>query len=488
MISLRPVLNVLGFLFVGLATAMLVPAIFDVAAKNADWEAFVFSALMIGLVGMLLSIAVGGSFKQGLNTRQAFLLTVLSWVLLPALGALPFLRLGIAYVDAVFEAVSGFTTTGSTVLTGLDSLPPGLLVWRSIMQWLGGIGILVMAAVLLPFLRIGGMQLFRGDYVDRNEKIVSRSVEAIRLLMVTYVFLTVLCICGYVLAGMNLFDAFNHALTTISTGGFSTHDASFGGTNDEAAGWVAIVFMLLGALPFVLIVQTLRGKPHQLLRDPQVKALLVLIVILTLGLTIYLGLENNYAFGQAVLEAAFNVVSVVSGTGFSFGTAGPSLSAGEVWAPAVLGFALLIQFVGGCTGSTTGGIKIFRFLVFFGTVRSHLRRMVRPNRITSEEYSGTRLTPELVFSVLAFLVVYLGAVALLTLVLATFNIGLVDALSIAAASIGNVGPGLGPLSDGNLTYASLPDAAKWVLCAGMLLGRLELFTVLVLFVPEFWRR
>ena len=481
MISFRPVLNVLGFLYVGLATAMLIPAIVDVAQKNADWQAFVFSALLTGLFGMLLSLAVGGSLREGLDTRQTFILTTLSWATLPAFGALPFLWLGIGYADAVFEAVSGFTTTGSTVLTGLDSLPPGLLVWRSMLQWMGGVGIIVMAIVLLPFLRIGGMQLFQSESSDRSEKIVSRSVELIRLIGLAYLFLTILCIAAYLATGMELFDAFNHALTTIATGGYSTHDESFGYFKNPASGWVAVVFMIIGALPFVLLIQALRGHPLQLWRDPQVRALLGFLALVSLTLTVYLGINMRFPFEEALLRATFNVVSIVTGTGYALGDF-------SQWGAPVVGIAFLLMFVGGCTGSTTGGIKIFRFLVFFGTVRAHLRRMVRPHRIMSEEYAGTRLTPELSFSVLAFLVVYMGSVGIITVALSFFDLDLVTAISAAATSVGNVGPGLGPVIGPSGHFAPLPDGAKWLLSFAMLVGRLELFTVLVLLDPDFWSK
>ncbi|MTH99429.1 TrkH family potassium uptake protein [Roseibium sp. RKSG952] len=474
-------MNVLGFLYVGLATAMLIPAIVDVAQKNADWQAFVFSALLTGLIGMLLSIAAGGALEKGLDTRQTFILTTLSWASLPAFGALPFLWLGVGYADAVFEAVSGFTTTGATVLTGLDGLPPGLLVWRSMLQWMGGVGIIVMAIVLLPFLRIGGMQLFQSENSDRSEKIVSRSVELIRLIGMAYLLMTFLCMLAYVISGMKLFDAVNHALTTISTGGYSTHDASFGYFTNPASGWVAVFFMVAGAMPFVLLIQALRGQPLLLWRDPQVRALLGFLALVSLGLTVYLGAKMQFPFDEALLRATFNVVSIVTGTGYAYGDY-------TQWGAPVVGMALLLKFVGGCTGSTTGGIKIFRFLVFFGTVRAHLRRMVRPNRVMSEEYGGTRLTPELSFSVLAFLVVYLGSVGMITLALSFFNLDLVTAVSAAASSVGNVGPGLGPIIGPAGNYSTLPEGAKWLLSFAMLLGRLELFTVLVLLDPDFWSK
>lgn len=481
MISLRPVLNVLGFLQVGLATAMLIPAMVDVAARNADWQAFVMSALITGLIGLLLSVAVGGSLGDGLNMRQTFILTTLSWVTLPAFGALPFLWLGVGYADAVFEAVSGFTTTGSTVLSGLDGLPPGLLVWRSIMQWMGGVGIIVMAIVLLPFLRIGGMQLFQSENSDRSEKIVARSIELVRLIGVSYLFLTALCGFAYWASGMTPFDAVNHAFTTVSTGGYSTHDASFSFFTEPATAWIAIVFMVIGALPFVLIIQALRGEPMALWRDPQVRAFLGFIVIVSLSVTVYIGLVHRVEFEDALRMSAFNMISVVTGTGYAYGDY-------TTWGAPIVVLALLLKFVGGCTGSTTGGIKIFRFLVFFGTVRAHLRRMVRPNRVVPELYGNTRLTQELSFSVLAFLVVYMGTVGVITLALAAFDLDLLTALSAAATSVGNVGPGIGPIIGPSGNFASLPDGAKWILSFAMLMGRLELFTVIVLLDPDFWSR
>ncbi len=481
MISLRPVLNILGFLYVGLATAMLIPALVDIAARNEDWKAFVLSAMITGLLGLLLSVAVGGALEEGLNTRQTFVLTTLAWSTLPVFGALPFLWLGIGYTDAFFEAVSGFTTTGSTILYGLDSLPPGLLVWRSLMQWMGGVGIVVMAIVLLPFLRIGGMQLFQTESSDRSEKIVSRSVELIQLISFSYMFLTLCCVLAFWGTGMTPFDAVNHAFTTIATGGYSTHDVSFAYFTNPLTAWFAVLFMVIGALPFVLIIQGLRGKPLLLWRDPQVRAFFGLIIVVSLMVTIYLGLKHRVPFNEALLLATFNIVSVVTGTGYAYGDY-------TSWGAPMVALALLLKFVGGCTGSTTGGIKIFRFLVFFGTVRAHLRRMVRPNRVMSEEYARSRLTSELSYSVLAFLVVYLGTVGILTLVLAGFDLDLVTALSAAATAVGNVGPGLGPVIGPAGNFAPLPDGAKWVLSFAMLLGRLELFTVLVLLDPEFWSR
>ncbi len=480
MIALRPILSVLGFLYAALATAMLVPAMVDVASKNADWQAFVFSAFLTSLAGTLLALAMRGTLRRGLNMRQTFVLTVMAWVTLPAFGSLPFLWLGIGYADAMFEAVSGFTTTGATVLEGLDSLPPGLLVWRSMLQWMGGAGIAIMAVVLLPFLRVGGMQLFQTEVADRTEKIVARSVQHIRLIAGCYLLLTFACALAYAAAGMEAFDAVNHAMTTVATGGFSTYDASFAAFADmPAVVWTSIVFMILGALPFVLIVQAMRGRPLQLWTDPQVRAFLLFMAVVTLGLTVHLGGTQDLVFHEALRKAAFTVVSITSTTGFV-------LTDYQAWGSAVAGLVLMLCFVGGCTGSTCGSIKIFRYQVFFGTVRSHLRKMVRPNRVTPEYFGRTRLTPELSFSVLSFLIVYIGAVGAVTLALAVFDLGAMTAFSAAASAIGNIGPGLGQVAGPAGSYAAVPDGAKWVLSVAMLLGRLELLTVLVLLDRDFW--
>nr|WP_244314266.1 MULTISPECIES: TrkH family potassium uptake protein [unclassified Pannonibacter] len=476
---MRPILYVLGILYVALATVMLVPAIVDVANKNADWQAFVFSAFLTGLVGMLLAIAVEGSLKKGLNMRQTFLLTVLAWTTIPLFGALPFFWLGLGVSDAVFESVSGFTTTGGTVLTGLDSLPPGILIWRSMMQWTGGIGIAVMGIFLLPFLRVGGMQLFQSESGEGGDKIVSRSVELIRLMVVVYGGLTALCAAGYFVFGMTGFDAINHAMTTLATGGYSTHDRSFQHYADTGVAWVGILFMLAGALPFVLVIQAIRGAPLQLWQDPQVRALIALIAMVSFALTVYLGATRDLGFLDALRAATFTVVSLITTTGFYIGDY-------TQWGGPVVGLVLMLAFVGGCTGSTSGGIKIFRYLVLLAAVRSHLRRMVRPNRVTAENFGKARLTPDLSAAVLVYLVLYISTVAAVALALAAFDIDFVTALSASASAVGNIGTALGPLVGPDGTFGALPDPAKWILSAAMLIGRLELIVVFVLIDPDFW--
>lgn len=475
-----PVLRVLGYFLVGLALLMLGPAAMDLYYSNPDWLAFVLSSLFVGMFGLLLAISTANYHVELLTIRQAFLLTTLSWIAMPACGALPFLGLGIGFVDAFFESVSGFTTTGSTVLIGLDGMPPGLLLWRSLTQWFGGIGIIVMAILLMPLLRIGGMQLFRTESSDRNEKIVARASDLMRLIGGIYILLTMTCALFYMFAGMTPFDAFNHAMTTLSSGGFSTHDASFAHFDSISAQWVAVVFMLCSGLPFVVLIKALTKNPMALLRDPQAKTFLYVVLLLSFATALYLGIENRYPFSKALVEACFVVISIITTTGYGLGDY-------TAWGPPMMGFFLLLTFIGGCTGSTSGGIKIFRFIVFFGTVNAYMSKMIRPDQIVPVRYGDTKITPELAFSVLAFLVVYMATVGLITVLLGGLGLDLVTAVSAAATAISNVGPGLGDVIGPVGNFAELPSSAKIVLAFAMLLGRLELFTVLVLFSPQFWR-
>jgi len=479
--NIRPILFILGFLYFGLATSMLVPAIVDLYVDNADWEGFVSSALLTGAIGLLLTLSTHQTLKDGLTVHQAFLLTALAWITLPAFGALPFLHLGISYVDAVFEAVSGITTTGSTVLSNLDGQPPGLLLWRSILQWLGGVGIIVMAIVLLPYLRIGGMQLFKTESSDRSEKIVPRAIDFVRLLVAIYLLMTGLCALAYYLSEMSWFDAINHAMATLSTGGFSTHDASFAHFGEPATAWIAVIFMFAGGVPFALIIQAFRGRPLALWRDPQVITLFRFLVIVSTGAALYLILGRGFEATQALLLTAFNFTSLVTTTGFAYGDY-------TTWGAPIIGIAFLLTFVGGCTGSTSGGIKIFRFIIFVGALRNYLRTMVRPHRVVPSNYNNIPLSPDIAMSVLAFLVAYIGLVGIFTAILTTFGLDLTTALTGAAQALGNVGPGLGEVIGPAGNFAPLPDGAKWVLALAMLMGRLELFTILVVLDPDFWSK
>ena len=461
---------------------MVLPALADALQPNPNWQIFVLSALSTGFVGMLLVLAYRGRSGFTLDLRQGFLLTALSWLVLAAFAALPFAYLSdnLSYTDAFFEAISGLTTTGSTVLVGLDRLPPGILLWRSILQWLGGMGIIAMAILLLPFLRVGGMQLFRAESSDRSDKVVSRPWDLAAYIGLVYLGLTAVCAVTYRLAGMTRFDAINHAMTTLSTGGFSTRDASFAYFTSPAIQWTGIVFMLSGSLPFVAYIRTLRGREPFIWRDSQVRTMLGIMMAASAVLVAVLWLGNGSPFFDSLRLVLFNVVSVVT-------TSGYAAADYQLWGSLSVGIFFLLAFVGGCTGSTAGGVKIFRFQVLWIVGQAQLRHLLQPHRVAPISYGGRALPDDIAPSVLAFLFVFVGGVAVLSLGLTAFGLDLVTSLSGAVSALANVGPGLGPIIGPAGTYATLPDGAKWLLAAGMLLGRLELFTILVLFQRAFWR-
>lgn len=476
-----PVLFVLGLLLSVLAVAMVVPGVVDLWAGDTDWAGFLIGACVIGLVGLLLCLTNRGE-EISLNRQQAFILTVAAWVSIAAAAAVPFVfsRLHLSYTDAYFEAISGLTTTGSTVIVGLDAAPPGLLLWRSLLQWLGGVGIILMAIALLPFLRVGGMQLFKMESSDTHGKVVARVNQLGLGIVFVYTGLTVLCGVGYFVGGMTLFEAVNHAMTTVSTGGYSTSDESMGHFHSQWMLWNGTLFMIAGSLPFTLWIHALRGQPMGLLANVQVRSFLVFLAIVTVILSAWLDWDGHLPFMTALSQVAFNVVSVVTTTGF----ASQDYTQWGVLAVAVF-FAL--TFVGGCTGSTAGGIKIFRFQIAWRVYVAHLHRLISPNAVEVKRYGDRRLTEDVAGSVLLFFFVFIGTVGGLTLFLAALGLDWVTAVSGAATAVANVGPGLGPIVGPAGNFASLPDAAKWALAVGMLLGRLEFFTVLVLLMPRFWR-
>ncbi len=480
MIELRPIAYVIGLLLSLLASAMLLPVAMDLYDANDDWRTFLGAAMLTFFFGgILLAVSHEGG-KVDINVRQAFILTVGSWIALPAFAATPFIGLGLSYTDAFFESMSGMTTTGATVLTQLDGLPRGVLLWRSILQWIGGVGIVLMAIILLPFLRVGGMQLFQKENSAQTEKIVSRSFELILFISWIYFGLTALCAAVYASLGMSAFDAICHAMTTVSTAGFSTHDDSMAYFNSPAIEWTAVIFMLSGSLPFVLYIQFLRGDFGAFRRDPQALVFLQFVVFVGVTMALWLAHEQNRNFLDSLRAAIFHVVSIMTGTGYAAEDYGS-------WGVGALGFFLMLTFIGGCAGSTTGGIKIYRFQVGWLIGRTHLINLVSPNRVVVPTFNGRRLPADVPFSVLAFLAIYLASVGLITLALTSIGLDFVTAISSSATAISNVGPGLGPIVGPSGTFATLPASAKWILSFAMMLGRLELFTVIVVLWPGFWR-
>ncbi|MFV2034429.1 MAG: TrkH family potassium uptake protein, partial [Halocynthiibacter sp.] len=410
-----------------------------------------------------------------------FLLTTGVWLALPLFGALPFL-LGATearFVDAFFEAMSGLTTTGSTVFSGLEELPRGLLLWRSMLQWFGGIGIIVVAMVFLPELRIGGMQIFQSEAFDTMGKILPRAVQIATRISAIYVGLTLAGFLAYVAVGMGAFDALNHALTTLSTGGFSTRDASFGAFRG-APEYVASVFMVLAALPFVLYVQMVGGAGRPLFRDSQVRAFIGFIFCIVVLLTLYRILVSDDDLPDPLRESIFNTTSIVTGTGYA------SVDY-QLWGTFPVVIFFFIGLVGGCAGSTTCSIKIFRYQLFFASVRAQIRKIHSPHGIFTPRYQGRAVSEDVLSSVMSFFVFFVVTLGLLSVLLGLTGLDAVTSVSGAAAALANIGPGLGPEIGPKGNYSGLNDPAKWILTAAMLIGRLELMAVYVLLTIRFWR-
>jgi len=481
LIDFRPVLFIIGILVSTLALAMFVPAAADLAVGNQEWQVFATGAALTLFIGVMLVLTTHSDVRN-LSLRQAFILTTLSWVLMPAVAALPFVfaDLGLSYTDAFFEAMSGLTTTGSTVITGLDQTKPGILLWRALLQWLGGIGIIAMAISILPLLQVGGMQLFRMESSDTSDKVMPRAAQIVTAIAVIYVGLTLLCALIYWLFDMSGFDAMAHAMTTIATGGFSTHDASLGFFGDARIDLTATCFMLIGSLPFVLYLQAIRGRPGGLFRDSQARWFLVIVAFAVGAVTFWLLRFEHNDVPAALQLAAFNVVSVITGTGYST----VDFSA---WGSFPLALMFFLMFVGGCAGSTTCGVKVFRFQVLYATTRCQMRRLLQPHGVFIPYYNKRPIPEEVGTSVMGFFFLYVVAFGFIAVGLGMLGLDFLTAASGAATAISNVGPGLGPVIGPSSTFANLPDAAKWLLSLGMLLGRLELFTVLVLLLPSFWR-
>lgn len=477
----RPIFFVIGILLTTLSMAMVFPAIVDAATGHPDWQVFAASAGLTLFIGVTLILTTRTGFAR-FTLRQAFALTTFSWLVMVIFAALPFAfsDLQLSYTDAFFEAMSGVTTTGSTVIQGLDETPPGLLLWRALLQWLGGVGIIVTAVAVLPMLQVGGMQLFRMESSDTSEKVMPRATQIATNIAVIYVVLTLLCVISMWMAGMTIFEAVAHAMTTIATGGFSTSDGSIGHFRSPMIDWIVIVGMIIGGLPFVLYLQALRGRPGLLWRDSQVRWFLGILVLAIIMLTVAHSISNGVHPLVALHYVTFNAVSIMTGTGYT-------TTNFDGWGPfATMGFFFLM-FIGGCAGSTTCGIKVFRFQVLYATARVQLARLMRPHGVFIPYYNQKPIPETVMESVMGFFFIFVLCFTVLAVGLGILGLDFLTSASGAATAIANVGPGLGDIIGPHGNFASLPDAAKWLLSAGMLLGRLELFTVLILFVPSFWR-
>ncbi len=476
-----PAVLALGWILLVTAGGEALMALVAVAAGDGAVGVFAVSAAMTAAVaGACILTTKGRPFE--LRFRDAALLTSVSWFVVPAFAALPLMGhpIGLSFVDGYFEMVSGFTTTGSSVMSGLDTMPASILLWRSTVQWLGGLGIIGLAIIVLPFLRIGGMQLFRMESSDRSEDVMPKAPHVAGLVGRVYVFLTVACTLTYWALGMSPFDALNHALTTLPTAGFSTHDASFGYFHSPALEWAGVVFMISGALPMIAYLRVLRPGSWRDRIDPQIPVFVAMLAVFVLVVTLYVWLTAQLPFFQALTKAAFNITSVVSTTGFA--------STDYLkWGPFVAVWFLVFTFPGGCTGSTAGGLKTFRLIVLYRLVAQHVQQVLHPHQIAPIRYGRKVLTDDEIGSVGTFAFIYLMTFAVLSVAVGLTGLDMETAMSAVATCMANAGPGIGPIIGPAGNFSSLSDTAKILLTFAMIVGRLEIQGVLILFLPSFYR-
>ena len=481
MTSNKTVFFIIGTLLIILGLFMLVPYFVQVL-YGENSHSFLSSSFVTILIGALFVIANLQDEYQ-LNLRQTFLFSTFAWIAIAAFGALPFILSDINFSvsDSFFESMSGITTTGSTVVTNLDTTPKSILIWRAIMQWLGGVGIIVMAITVLPLLKVGGMQLFKIESSDKPEKILPRTTQVAFIIISTYLVLTFCCAFFYKILGMNLFDSIAHAMTTLATGGFSTHNDSIGYFKNPNIEIIATIFIILGSIPFIAYLKFIKGDRKIFFQDIQIKGLIYLFLLSSLIMFIYLFFNNNnILIIEKIRIASFNVVSILSGTGYVTNDF-------SLWGKFPLIFFLFLMFIGGCAGSTACGIKIFRFQLLFLFINNQIKKILYPNSVFILKYNNQKITDEYMNSVIIFIFSYLFIFILIAMLLSVTGLDFLSSISGAATSISNVGPGLGELIGPNGNFKSVPEVSKWILAFGMLLGRLELFAVLVLFFPSFWR-
>lgn len=485
MLNLRLLLLVLGLFLSKLTLLMLIPAAVAFYTQESSGFDFVKSAVITGIIAtFFLGSGRGLSRRapnQSMRARDMFLLTTLVWIFLSIFAALPLLLIhDISYTDAFFETMSGITTTGATVLSNLHHLPQSILLWRSILQWLGGIGFIVMGVGILPYLNVGGMKLFQTESSDWSEKQVPRIQTYAGQLFKVYTILTLLCAAGYYYAGMSLFDAINHSLTTVSTAGYSTEDSSMAAF-PIAAHWVGMVFMFLGGLPFLLYIQMMQQRRLKVWRDEQVMGFCVVLLLAGGMATAYLMHTKELALLDATRLGFFNVIAIVTTTGYA-------LTDYSAWGTFSVALFFMLSFIGGCSGSTSGGMKVFRFQVSLAVTVQHLKRMVHPAGFFTAKFNGRKISEDITLSVMTLVYLFLMSIIALALFLASYDLDFITSLSGAVAAVCNVGPALGDIIGPAGNYASLPDPTKWALCVGMLAGRLEITTMVILLFPRFWQK
>jgi trk system potassium uptake protein TrkH len=476
-----PIIYLIGMLLCILSLFMMIPAFVDWLYGNNDWPAFVGASLLTLFVGAILYLSNKDSTTEHLELRQAFLLTNSAWISIALFGSLPFLlsEIDMSFTDAIFESTSGITTTGATVINNLEATSHGILIWRALLQWLGGVGIIVMALAVLPMLSIGGMQLFKTESYETPDKVVPKAASFAAGISIVYITLTVVWALMLWFAGMPLFDSIAHAMTTLATGGYSTRSDSLAAFNSSSIEIIVIFGMIVGSLPFVHYLAITKKGLKNLFKDDQVKLFLTLIVFVVLIVSIYLNL-NDIPFLEALRLASFNVISIITGTGF--GT-----SDFNNWGGFPTTILLILMFIGGCAGSTTCGLRMARIQVLVANAKAQISKLIRPHAVVVSYYNQKPIPENVAESVMGFFFLYIISFAVIACLLGGLGLDLITAISGAASAIGNVGPGLGDIIGPSGTYQSIPELGKLFLCAGMILGRLEIFAILVMFSPLFWK-
>ena len=478
----RSILYILGLLLCIEAVAMIIPLFVDLIYSNDDWQQFFYSSIITFFIGLVLFF----SFKRKkikIDVRQAFVLTLFSWLLIAFFGSIPFIYVStfLSYTDAFFESVSGITTTGATVINNLDSLSEGILIWRALLQWFGGIGIIVLAIAILPTLQIGGMQLLHMEHDDPYEKTLPKINQFVLEIFALYIFLSIFCAILYYFAGMSGFDSIIHAMTTISTGGFSSHDKSFAYFNSSNIEIISVIFMIIGSLPFVVYLHFLHGQKSLIVKDEQIKLFFIILLLIIFLTTIWLIYSRSMPVNISIRLAFFNITSILTGTGYTTDNY-------STWGSFGLVIMLIIMFIGGCAGSTTGGIKIFRLQLLFRGAKAQIKKLTHPHAVLLMRFNGKTVTENTYNSIMGFFFMYIFIFILSSISLSFFNLDFLTSLSAAASAISNVGPGIGSIIGPNGNYSSLNNGAKWILSITMLIGRLEIFTILVLLSVAFWKK
>jgi len=477
----KTVFFAIGILLVILGVFMFIPFFVQIVYGQQN-STFLSSAFVTSFIGILLVLTNREENKK-LNLQQAFLLTSLSWLSVAIFGCLPFLLsdLNLNFIDSFFESMSGITTTGSTIITDLDNAPKGILIWRAILQWLGGIGIIVMAITILPLLNIGGMQLFKLEGSDTTEKILPKTREITLIISSIYLLLTFLCGISYWFFGMSFFDSVAHSMTTIATGGFSTYTDSIGYFQNPQIEIVSIVFIIFGSLPFIAYLKFIKGDKKVFIKDSQIIGLFFILFFSVILMFLYLFFTNdNYNYLDNIRISTFNVLSILSGTGYV-------TTDFSMWGKFPLIFFLFLMFVGGCAGSTTCGIKIFRFQILWYFIQNQIKKLVYPRGVFPMKYNNKKISDTFIYSIISFIFLYFLIFFILAGLLSLDGLDFITAISGSATAISNVGPGLGDVIGPNGDFSDLPNFSKLSLSFGMLLGRLEMFAVLVLFFPSFWK-